>query len=634
MTELYSELEGSLYSALETYSNVHRGSGHNSQVTTHLFEKAREMILDYLGLQKSKYLIIFCNSRSAASLKSRIEPAVFHAVSSQDIGLSLGVVALAVEKQVLPKGAPLQSGGGTARLMSKEWVVWENAPDRFEAGTPAIINVIAFAKALRMIQKYGKDIFMNPATEKLTASEILYHDELENFSGMDLLPELRETLIGRGVKVPTIEGERAFINLDNSASTPTFAPIWNAFKITLQQSEPVKQDIVNEVKSICNGFLGAPDSEYDVIFTSNTTEAINLVSESMSRESEEGIEPVVLNSLLEHSSNDLPWRMLDGYSLIRLSVDDEGFFDMTELGNILGEYNEKEQHGSKRIRLVAVSGASNVLGSYNNLKAISRIVHHYGAKLLVDGAQLVAHIKVNLAEYGIDYFAFSAHKVYAPFGCGVLVCRKELLNFNPEEIQIMQSTAVENSPGIAALGKSLVLLQRIGMDLIKEEEQALTRRLLNGLATVKGLKAYGVTNSESNNFENKIGVVVFSLKGILTSKLAGELAVRSGIGVRFGCHCSHIIIKHLLKVPPFLEQFQRFLVTVFPNLRLPGLLRVSLGIENNEGDVDTLVRVLNEIAGKSETKADKNFTTTRLSGTEVQKLISDFIKAATLRVYS
>jgi selenocysteine lyase/cysteine desulfurase len=247
---------------------------------------------------------------------------------------------------------------------------------------------------------------------------------------------------------------------------------------------------------------------------------------------------------------------------------------------------------------------------------------------------LVAHIKVNLAEYGIDYFAFSAHKVYAPFGCGVLVCRKELLNFNPEEIQIMQSTAVENSPGIAALGKSLVLLQRIGMDLIKEEEQALTRRLLNGLATVKGLKAYGVTNSESNNFENKIGVVVFSLKGILTSKLAGELAVRSGIGVRFGCHCSHIIIKHLLKVPPFLEQFQRFLVTVFPNLRLPGLLRVSLGIENNEGDVDTLVRVLNEIAGKSETKADKNFTTTRLSGTEVQKLISDFIKAATLRVYS
>jgi selenocysteine lyase/cysteine desulfurase len=613
ITDVFKELEQGVETALETYSNVHRGSGHNSMVTTHLYEQSREIILEFLGLKKNKYTVIFCTARRASVLKAQIEPGSYHAVSSQDIDLSLGVVALAVEKQVLPKGAPLQSGGGTARLMSKEWVVWENVPDRFEAGTPAIVNVITFAKALLMIRKYGKDIFLNPATEKLTASKILYHDELEKFTGKELMAELKKTLIGSGVKVPTIEGEKPFINLDNSASTPTFTPVWNTFRMTLQQSEQVKQDIVKEVKFICAGFLGAPMNDYDVIFTSNTTEAINLVAESLSSESEKGTEPVVLNSLLEHSSNDMPWRMLAGYSLIRLTVDDEGFFEMSELENILSEYNEKEQQGRKRIRLVAVSGASNVLGSCNNLKEISRIVHHYGAKLLVDGAQLVAHRKVNIEESGIDYLTFSAHKVYAPFGCGVMICRKGLLSFNPEEMGQILSSAEENSAGIAALGKSLFLLQKIGMDLVCEEEQALTRRMILGLTKIDGLKLYGVTNPESPGFANKIGVFVFSLKNMMSNKLAKELAIRGGIGVRYGCHCSHIIVKHLLKIPPFLEGFQRILVSVFPKLRLPGLLRVSLGIENTEADVDTLIRVLNEIAGKLETIEDKNLSTTKLS---------------------
>jgi selenocysteine lyase/cysteine desulfurase len=630
----FTELEQGVYSALETYSNVHRGSGHNSMVTTHLYEQAREIILDYLGLNKGKYIVIFSSTRGSAILNAQLEPESFQTVSSQDIGLSLGVVALAVEKQALPKGAPKQSGGGTARLMSKEWVVWENAPDRFEPGTPAIVNVIAFAKALRMIRKYGKDIFLNPATDKLTASEILYHDELDKFTGKELMAELRKTLIGSGVKVPTMEGEKPFINLDNSASTPTFTPVWNAFRITLQQSDQVKQDIIKEVKSISAGFLGVPVSEYDLIFTSNTTEAINLASESLSRESEEGIKPVVLNSLLEHSSNDLPWRMLSGYSLVRLSVDYGGFFDLNELEKILGEYNEKEQYGKKRIRLVAVSGASNVLGTCNNLKEISRITHQYGAKLLVDGAQLVAHRKVHIEESGIDFFAFSAHKIYAPFGCGVLVSRKGLLNFNTDEMDMILTSGEENSAGIAALGKSLVLLQRIGMDLIRNEETAVTRHMLLGLKQIPGLKVFGLRDPQSTDFVNKTGVVVFSLKSMMPSELAKELALRSGIGVRFGCHCSHIIIKHLLKVPPFLERFQRLLVTLFPKLRLPGLLRVSLGIENTEEDVDTLIRVLNEIAGKSEIKSELNSSSTKLSREEAQKKMKDFIKAAELRVYS
>ena len=272
--------------------------------------------------------------------------------------------------------------------------------------------------------------FRNQTAEKLTAAEILYHDELEKYSGQKLLDELRQTLIGRGVLVPTVEGARPFINLDNGASTPTFTPVWNAVCQTWRQPAQVQQEIIHEVRSICAGVLGAPPAAYDVIFTSNTTEAINLAAESLGRESEQGTEPVVLNTLLEHTSNDLPWRMVPRYSLIRLPVDDEGFMDLNELDTLLSAYNQKGQYGKKRIRLVAVSGASNVLGVFNNLAEISRIVHQYGARLLVDAAQLVAHRKVEMEGCGIDYLAFSAHKVYAPFGCGVLVVRKGLLNFS------------------------------------------------------------------------------------------------------------------------------------------------------------------------------------------------------------
>jgi selenocysteine lyase/cysteine desulfurase len=292
----------------------------------------------------------------------------------------------------------------TNRLVSPGWVIWADAPDKFEAGTPAIVNVIAFARALQLIKHFGNEALQDVIDGKLSAEEILYHDEFDGYSGRKLLNVFRQTLIGRGVLVPTTEGVKPFINLDNAASTPTFAPIWNA---------------------VCQ-----------------------------------------------------TWRMIPNVSMIMLPVDIEGFIDLREMETLLCSYNEKGQHGKKRIRLLAVSSASNVLGVFNNLEEISRITHQYGARLLVDAAQMVAHRKIEIEKYRIDYLAFSAHKVYAPFGTGVLVVRKGLLNFNPAELDLIQSSGEENVVGIAALGKALLLLQRIGLDLIREEEQALTRRAL------------------------------------------------------------------------------------------------------------------------------------------------------------
>ena len=186
------------------------------------------------------------------------------------------------------------------------------------------------------------------------AADILYRDDLTQLSGRALLDALRATLIGRGIRVPTAAGPRPFINLDNAASTPTFTPIWDAYRLALRQPEYVQQEIIREVRAIGAGFLGAPAADYDLLFTTNTTEAINLVAESLRREFEPDGSMVVLNTLLEHNSNELPWRNLPGVTLLRLPIDDEGFVDPAELEAMLSAYNEQGGHGSQRIRLVAV----------------------------------------------------------------------------------------------------------------------------------------------------------------------------------------------------------------------------------------------------------------------------------------
>jgi len=624
----YTELERGVYAALETYSNVHRGSGHNSLASTYLYEQARDIILEYLKLNKNKYVVIFCTPRRAEILKGLLHPESYQCISSNDIGLPLGVRAMAVDKKALPRGTPFQTGGGTTRVVSRGWVIWSRGPEKFEAGTPAIINIIAFARALQLMHHYGKDIFRYPVSKKMTATEILYHDELKEFSGRKLLDELRQVLIGQGTLVPTLEGDRPYINLDYAASTPTFAPIWNTVCQTWRRPGQIQQEIIHEVKSICADVLNAPRDSYDVIFTSNTTEAINLVADGLHNECEKGTETVLLNTLLEHNSNDLPWRMVPHNSLIRLPVDSDGFINLNELDTILCTYNKKNEHGKKRIRLVAVSGASNVLGVFNNLAEISRIVHQNGARLLVDAAQLVAHRKVEMEQWGIDYLAFSAHKVYAPFGSGVLIVRKGLLKFSVAEMELIQSSGEENAGGIAALGKSLLLLQRIGLDLIQEEEKVLTERALIGLTHIPDLTIYGIKDPNSPGFAQKGGVIVFSLKKIYSDRIAKELAERCGIGIRYGCHCSHLLVKHLVNISPFLERFQGLILILFPKITLPGVARVSLGIPSNENDIDTLIQVMDKIA-----RQPSSYRTPISIEKNLKQKINDFIRNVAQRVY-
>ena len=615
----FAELERSARAALETYSNVHRGAGHYSMASTHLYERAGEIVLDCMGLDKKRHEIIFGSPRRVALLQAQLRPGSYRCLSSEDLGLPLGVGALAVERAALPHGAPEQPGGGTARLVSRDWVVWAKAPDRFEPGTPAIVNVIVFARAMEVAREHGADAFQGPR-ETVAAEELLCRDALEGRAGAALLDELRKTLVGYGRTVPTTGGQRRFINLDHAASTPTFEPIWDVARRAWRLDEGSRAEVAREARRICDETLGAPASEYEVLFTSNTTEAINLVAESLRREKDPDVEPVVLNTLLEHNSNELPWRVAGGPALLHLPVDEEGFFDLAALEQLLREHNEERRHARQRIVLVTVCGASNVQGTFNDLAEIGRIAHRYGARLLVDGAQTVAHRSTDIKGCEIDYFAFSGHKIYAPFGTGALVARRGLLAFTADELDAIRASGEENTAGIAALAKALVLLRRAGFDAIQAEEQALTARALRGMATVPGVKVRGVKDAASPRFGRKGGVIAFDVGNLFPSRVARALAERHGIGVRWGCHCAHLAIKNLLHIPRPVEELQRAIVTLSPKVNLPGVVRVSLGIDNTEEDVDALVAALAEIA------ANKPGGSTELNG-QMERFTADVARS-------
>ncbi len=627
-----TQLKSGIHSVLETYSNVHRGSGYHSMVTTHLFDKAREIVLAKLGLKSKSHVVIFCTPLIAEILKSQLSTENYRSLSAAEFGLSLGVIALAVKRKVLNTNIAFQAGGGTARLVAPGWVIWSKTPNKFEAGTPAIVNIVAFVSALQIFRKYGANIFREITAEQKTVKELFYRDRLEKFTGKELLSELNKTLIGNDSTVPTISGVRRFINFDNAASTPTFMPILETFYQSWFQPKPVREDIIREAKSICSGALNFNLKNFDIFFTSNTTEAINLVAESFKNNSSDDIEPVVLNTMLEHNSNELPWRMVPGMTLLRLKIDAKGFIDLNELETLLKAFNLNGEFGKKQIKLVAVSGASNVLGTCNNLQEISKIVHHYKALLLVDAAQLVAHREVEIENWGIDFLAFSAHKMYAPFGSGALVARKGLLFFDAERLNHIQEAGEENVGGIAAMGKAFVLLKRIGMDQIYREEQEVLAYALEQIKQIPGITIYGISDTQAADFHRKVGVIVFSLKGVMPFKVAKQLALQGGIGVRSGCHCSHILIKHLLKIPSNLERFQGFIVSLLPKLELPGVVRISFGIQNTKQEIDALIQVLGALAGKP--AKNNEIDSSDISPEQVKKMLKIQMEKKAEEVYN
>ncbi len=431
------------------------------------------------------------------------------------------------------------------------------------------------------------------------------------------LKELRHRVIGVDKKVPLITGEsRPYINFDNAASTPTFSCIWNKLHefmnwySNVHRGTGFKSQLAtwafDGTREKILRFVGANPDEYVVIFGKNTSEMVNHLAYRLPPVDERDI---VLTTMMEHHSNDLPWRK--HWKAVHVAVDRSGHIDREDLEKKIKKY-------ARRIRLLAVSGASNVTGIINPVHEFARMAHEVGAEIMVDGAQLIPHRKVRMqtgdGEEAIDYLVFSAHKMYAPFGIGVLVGKKrtfaegEPVHVGGGTIEIVTLDRVEwappperdeagtpNIPGAIALGIAIDVLQGIGMDKIAKHEKKLTRRTFNGLRELGD--EVQIIGPEFRNSDDRLGVITFNLNSMPHSKLAAILSWEWAIGVRNGCFCAHPYLTRLMDIRPAVMQEVIQGIRQGDRSHVPGAVRISFGCYNTVEEVDYFLEALEQIAG-------------------------------------
>lgn len=427
------------------------------------------------------------------------------------------------------------------------------------------------------------------------------------------ISELSNQVIGGDLQVPLLDGtHRRYINLDNAASTPVLLPIQEGvhrflhWYSSIHRGAGFKSQLstwaYEEARKLILNFLGAESKEREVIFGKNTTEAINKLANRYPFKKSD----ILLTTLMEHHSNDLAWRR--NVRVERVGVDELGRIDMEEMGHKLKKYKG-------RIPLVAVAGASNVSGILNPIYEIAKLAHENGAEIFVDAAQLAPHRTINMGKRGeenaIDYLAVSAHKMYAPFGTGALIGWPDIFKEGEPDysgggtVQIVTEEEVlwrdppdkeeagsPNVVGSVALGISVRLLSKIGMENIAQHESHLTKRILKGLEKIEEIEIYGLRNSDVHS---RMGVVSFNIKNLHHPKMAAILGCEFGIGVRSGCFCAHPYVKSLLKLSDSESDQLISKIRKGERVDLPGMVRISFGIYNTLDEVDYFLESVNEI---------------------------------------
>ena len=316
-------------------------------------------------------------------------------------------------------------------------------------------------------------------------------------------------------------------------------------------------------------FIGA-DKVSEIIFTRGTTESINLVASSFGELLHEGDEIIITE--MEHHSNIVPWQLLRERRGIRLRI-----VPMTDEGVLIQE--EYEKLFNERTRLVSVAHVSNVLGTVNPVKDMIRFAHTQGVPVLVDAAQSIPHMKVDVLDLDCDFLAFSAHKVYGPTGVGVLYGKEQWLDRMPpyqaggemistvsfektefERLPYKFEAGTPNYIGNTVLSVALDYVDAIGMDKIAAYEHELTRYAMERMAEIDGVRLFGTAPDK--------GAVVSFLVGNIHHLDMGTLLDRLGIAVRTGHHCAEPLMHRL---------------------GIEGTVRASFSFYNTKDDIDMLV---------------------------------------------
>ncbi|MGY0374959.1 aminotransferase class V-fold PLP-dependent enzyme [Clostridium sp. JNZ J1-5] len=418
----------------------------------------------------------------------------------------------------------------------------------------------------------------------------------------------RKLVVGVNTKVPLIDGKYGqAINFDNAATTPPFVTVveevvkflslYSSVHRGFGYKSQLSTKLYEDSRNIVAKFVNADTRHNSVIFVKNTTEAINKLSNMLYSKYKDDI---ILSTDMEHHSNDLPWRK---YTIDYVSVDQCGRLSLEDLELKLDRYNGK-------VKLVTITGASNITGYRNPIHEAAKLAHKYGAKILVDGAQLVPHAVVDMkpmdSDEHIDYLAFSAHKMYAPFGVGVLIVPKKDFEDIPPDysgggtVDIVTHDYIKwleppqkdeagspNAIGVIALSTAIEILNSIGMDNVEKYENRLTQYALKALNQIPDIKIY----CDGMDTRQRIGTIAFNISGIKHEIVAKILSYESGISVRNGCFCAQPYVQKLLRMTS--EEVEE---RIKSGSHEPGMVRVSFGIYNTKPEVDVLVSTLKKIA--------------------------------------
>jgi len=415
-----------------------------------------------------------------------------------------------------------------------------------------------------------------------------------------------------GLDTP-VKGHHPAISLDNAATTPPFKGVIAEIYDKLQmygsigrgtgQKSVYTSEIYEHGRETVKTFLGLkPDDDtYTVIYTNSTTDGINKLASALVEDSNQEIS--IICTRMEHHANDLPWRMRLGiHNIFYAEVDEIGRLDINDIEQLLQE--------NKSIKYVCVTAASNVTGYVNDVHLIAKVAHRYGAKIIVDGAQIVAHRQFNMLgnapDENIDFFVFSAHKMYSPFGGGAIVGLTNILkkhtprfwgggmvsavydyNVDYAPLADLYEAGSPNYPGVVGMLKSMEILKDIGFDYIQNHELELMKRAIDGLKRIDGeheLHLYG----DNMYYDDRVGIVVFNIGRFSGNYVSEILAEQYAIAVRHGKFCSHPYVNRLIKGYDLLTSN----VCHFQD----GMVRVSFGIYTTFDEVDSFVGAVEKIA--------------------------------------
>jgi cysteine desulfurase / selenocysteine lyase len=381
--------------------------------------------------------------------------------------------------------------------------------------------------------------------------------------------------------------KRPLVYFDNAATNqkPTqvieaLSDYYNRYNSNIHRGVHFLSQIATEAfeKSRQNiqAFINAKET-HEVIFTRGTTEAINLVASSFCRKFlKEGDEIIVTE--MEHHSNIVPWQMAceeRGATLKLIPFDDCGVLMVEKLEELI----------TSKTRLIAVAHVSNALGTINPIEKIIEMAHAKGVKVLIDGAQAISHIPVDVQALDCDFYCFSGHKIYAPMGIGVLYGKEELLNAMPpyqgggemiKEVTFVKTTYNElpykfeaGTPSVGdviGLDVAIKYVLDLGLDNIARYEDELLKYATDELLKIEGVKIIGTA-------PEKTSVVSFMIDGIHPYD-AGTILDKLGIAVRTGHHCAQPVMDHF---------------------NIPGTIRASFAFYNTKDEVDRLIAGVKQV---------------------------------------